>query len=157
MTEGPWTHFWDMHSGGGRKLDWDHVFIEAPEGEARKLFAEAFGRNPDNETCNCCGGDYSITEEHSLAELTGHHRHLRFATPYSRDEWLSTPPGERRNLGDGRYLEPGEPVPAGWSVDYTSAVAERHTPMPFADFLADPHFDDFGRRREVKIVRRPRA
>lgn len=26
-----WTHFMDMHSGGGQKLDWPHIFIEAPE------------------------------------------------------------------------------------------------------------------------------
>ena len=28
-----WTKFHDMHSGGGRKLEWESIYIEAPEGE----------------------------------------------------------------------------------------------------------------------------
>lgn len=69
-----WTHFWDMHSGGGQKLDWGHIFIEAPEGEARRIFGARFGRDPDNETCDCCGGDYSISESPTLEEATAYHR-----------------------------------------------------------------------------------
>lgn len=70
----PWTQFSDMHSGGGQKLQWGHVFIEAPEDEARKLFAEAFGRDPDNVTCACCGPDYAVYEDETLEGATLFHR-----------------------------------------------------------------------------------
>lgn len=101
-----WTQFSDSHSGGGQKLTWGHIFIEAPQDEARLLFMEAFGRDPDNITCACCGRDFSVFEDATLEEATAFHR----------------------DHGGG---------------------------MPFDEFLADPHFMDFGRRVEVKIVARP--
>lgn len=95
-----WTHFWDMHSGGGNKLwrhpdgsvddngsSWrrktediavGHVFIEAPEGEARAVFYNRFGRNPERVTCTCCGSDYSVSTEDDLAQLTAFHRDCAF-------------------------------------------------------------------------------
>lgn len=57
-----WTKFYDMHSGGGAKTDYEQIYIHAPESEAAEIFEEKFGRNPYNTTCNCCGGDYSIDE-----------------------------------------------------------------------------------------------
>lgn len=69
-----WTHFWDMHSGGSQKLDWGHIFIEAPEDEAKIIFYNRFGRNPERVTCTCCGEDYSISEHDSLEQATGYHR-----------------------------------------------------------------------------------
>lgn len=74
-----WTHFHDMHSGGGQKLDWGHIFIEAPESEAEIIFFNRFGRNPHKVTCTCCGPDYSVSEEEGegdegLAQVTGYER-----------------------------------------------------------------------------------
>lgn len=72
----PWTYFWDMHSGGGQKLKWAHIYIEAPKEEAIKVFYHRFGRNPNRVTCTCCGEDYAIDEEADLAQLTGYDRGL---------------------------------------------------------------------------------
>lgn len=70
----PWTQFWDMHSGGGQKLKWAKIYIEAPEKEAISVFYSRFGRNPHRVTCTCCGEDYSITESDTLEEATAYHR-----------------------------------------------------------------------------------
>lgn len=69
-----WTKFVDMHSGGGQKLDWAYVYIEAPESEAEVIFYKRFGRNPHKVTCTCCGPDYSLTESEDLAQATGFER-----------------------------------------------------------------------------------
>lgn len=69
-----WTHFHDMHSGGGQKLDRGHIFIEAPKPEAEVIFQNRFKRNPNRVTCTCCGEDYSISEETSLEEATAFER-----------------------------------------------------------------------------------
>lgn len=74
-----WTHFHDMHSGGKQKLEWAHIFIEADEEQAREFFEEAFGRDPDHVTCNCCGSDYSVSSEESLEQITGYERSAAFA------------------------------------------------------------------------------
>lgn len=64
----------DMHSGGRRKLDWSHIYIEAPEEEAKIIFYNIFDRNPDNVTCSCCGCDYSTDENPTLEDATGYDR-----------------------------------------------------------------------------------
>jgi len=61
-----WTHFMDMHSGGGQKEKWAHIYIEAPENEARVIFYNKFGHNPDRVTCTCCGNDYSVIESDNV-------------------------------------------------------------------------------------------
>lgn len=78
-----WTHFHDMHSGGGQKLDWGHIFIESPQAEAEVIFYNRFGRNPHKVTCTCCGPDYSISEEEGegddgLAQATGYERNCYY-------------------------------------------------------------------------------
>jgi hypothetical protein len=73
-----WTRFMDMHSGGGQKLDWDKILIEAPEDEARAVFYNRFGRNPDRVTCTCCGEDYSVSESETLEDATAYDRHCRW-------------------------------------------------------------------------------
>ena len=69
-----WTQFWDMHSGGGQKADWAMIYIEAPEEDAKVIFYNRFGHNPERVTCTCCGEDYSISEGESIEQLTGYHR-----------------------------------------------------------------------------------
>ena len=63
-----WTRFQDMHSGGGRKCDFDIAYIEAPESVVKAVFEHRFGRDPNNVTCDCCGDDYSVWEFATLEE-----------------------------------------------------------------------------------------
>lgn len=69
-----WTHFWDMHSGGGSKEKWEHIYIEAPIDEAKVIFYNRFGHNPERVSCTCCGSDYAIDEVATLAQATGYQR-----------------------------------------------------------------------------------
>ena len=65
-----WTHFWDMHSGGGLKTEWHHIFIEAPREEAERIFTERTGEDPDDVACTCCGSNFTIAEYETLEEAT---------------------------------------------------------------------------------------
>ena len=111
-----WTHFMDKYSGGGQKLDWEHIFIEAAEAEAKVIFYNHFKRNPERVTCTCCGDDYRISEHEDLALATA------LATAYERgcdysyvlpdgtektdEDWQALPPDQRRELNAHcRYLE----------------------------------------------------
>ena len=71
------TQFWDMNSGGGTKEDFKFCYIEAPQEQARVIFYNRFGHNPDRITCTCCGPDYSMDEHSSLEQLTGYHRNCK--------------------------------------------------------------------------------
>lgn len=84
-----WTRFMDMSLGGGKKLAWRYIYIEADEQEAVVIFYNRFGRSPYRVTCTCCGPDYSISSEESLTQLTGYAR----GCAYSGDErrYLETP------------------------------------------------------------------
>jgi hypothetical protein len=75
-----WTSFWDMHSGGGSKEKWEHIFIQAPESEARVIFYNRFGHSPDRVTCTCCGYDYSVSEYENLDAATEFHRSGKFGS-----------------------------------------------------------------------------
>lgn len=71
----PFTLFWDMYSGGGcKEKPYDKIIIEAPEQEAKIIFYNRFGHNPERVTCTCCGEDYSIREAPTLEQLTAFHR-----------------------------------------------------------------------------------
>jgi hypothetical protein len=70
----PWTHFHDMHSGGGTKEKYGRIFIEAPQAEAEIIFQNRFGHNPNRVSCTCCGPDYSTSEYESLEDATGYER-----------------------------------------------------------------------------------
>ena len=69
-----WTHFYDMHSGGGQKEKWGHIYIEESQELAELIFFNRFGHNPNRVSCTCCGEDYSISHLESLEQLTGYHR-----------------------------------------------------------------------------------
>lgn len=74
-----WTHFRDMHSGGGTKEgDYEHIFIEAPQDEAEVIFYNRFGHNPNRVSCACCGEDYSIRDYETLEEASAYHRGAEF-------------------------------------------------------------------------------
>lgn len=89
--------------GRGTEEKWSKIYIEAPESEARVIFYNRFGHNPERVTCTCCGEDYSISEGESLDQLTAFHRGCnwsesangyvesksRYATEYlTMDEYL---------------------------------------------------------------------
>lgn len=70
-----WTRFMDMHSGGSAKeAPYEFIYIEAPEAEAKVIFYNRFGHNPERVTCTCCGDDYSIGESETLASATAYDR-----------------------------------------------------------------------------------
>lgn len=135
-----WTHFNDSHSGGGTKLDWEHIYIEAPEDEARTVFYNRFDRSPDRVTCTCCGPDYSVTEWPNLKVATGYERNCRpLKTP--RDEngrFMNNLPRLRENY----YLEPDEEPPDGFQVDNSHPVFGEHIPL-----------DEFVERDDVLVIR----
>lgn len=75
-----WTLFWDMHSGGRTKEEpYERIYIEAPKEEAKIIFYNRFGHNPERVTCICCGEDYSISEDESLEQLSGFDRNCHWA------------------------------------------------------------------------------
>jgi len=108
-----WTRFMDMHSGGGTKeAPYEYIFIEASEEEAKVIFYNKFGHNPERVTCTCCGDDYSIEDGEELSQLTGYDRGC--ASGYVMDDgtihdnniWNKTPIKDRAELGKHfRYLE----------------------------------------------------
>lgn len=57
-----WTEFFDLCSGGGEKLGFGVIYIQAKEDEAVFLFEKMFNRDPHNVTCSCCGPDYYVSE-----------------------------------------------------------------------------------------------
>lgn len=88
-----WTKFFDMHSGGGQKLDWSHIYIEAPEAEAVEIFKRRFGRDPNNVTCDCCGEDFAVYESDDLREASRYERGCGWegdeeSRDKSMDDWL---------------------------------------------------------------------
>ncbi len=69
-----WTVFFDMHSGGNQKLEWQVIFIEAPIARAVDIFIDEFKINPYRISCSCCGPDYSLSQYPTLAEACEHYR-----------------------------------------------------------------------------------
>lgn len=85
------TSFWDMHSGGGSKEKFDKIYIEAPEDEAKIIFYNRFGHNPERVSCTCCGEDYSVSEYKTLEEASQYHRKKRDEKPMSVAEYILQP------------------------------------------------------------------
>ena len=92
-----WTQFWDMHSGGGSKEPQDKIYIQAPEDEAKIIFYNLLGHNPERVSCTCCGEDYSISECESLQEATAYHRNCA----YENGGYVERP---NREYGNNRPL-----------------------------------------------------
>lgn len=80
-----WTCFFDMSSGGGEKLPWGIIYIEAPEHEAIEIFKNRFDYDPNNVTCDCCGLDFSITEHETLSEASYLYRGKQSVEEYAQD------------------------------------------------------------------------
>jgi len=101
-----WTLFWDMHSGGGLKEKWSHIYIEAPEHMAKLIFYNRFGHNPERVSCTCCGEDYSISSEEDLVQLTAFHRNCAFNK--GTDQYEEKSNGYRDVIKMKEYLESDE-------------------------------------------------
>jgi hypothetical protein len=136
-----WTHFWDMHSGGDLKEPQQHIFIEADEDEAKRIFYARFGHNPERVTCTCCGGDYSIRSNKSLAQLTGHHRNCRNLET-TRDPVTGLYRNNDPILRAHYYLEDGEDPPPGYAVD-----------TRFRRYDNWQSLDDYLKREDVLVIR----
>lgn len=115
-----WTQFMDMHSGGGLKEAWQYIYIEAPLDEAKVIFYNRFGHNPDRVTCTCCGNDYSISEEPTLEEATAFNRGCAFEQ--NSGEW-----------GGGHYVEHGDPS-AKWGC-YEYRTLDQYMKSDEAHFI----------------------
>ena len=118
-----WTHFNDMHSGGGTKVNgYEHIFIEAPLDVAKMVFYNRFERNPSRTTCTCCGPDYSIEEKPTLKQASGYERNCRnLKTP--RDENGLYKYGLDK-IQNQYYLEPGDEPPDGFEVSDRPPIGE---------------------------------
>lgn len=122
-TEGPWTEFWDMHSGGRLKEDpFHYIYIQAPESEARVIFYNRYGHNPARVTCTCCGADYSLRESNTLYEATGYHRKCYTLVGKGSVDLKKL------------YWEEDEPVPEGLRRDMKWRTPEQK-PKPLAEFI----------------------
>lgn len=113
----PWFQFHDMHSGGGQKLDYGMLFIEATDqAEAEAIFTTRFGRDPHNVTCECCGEDYSINESPSLRQATGYERRCQpLITPRGPDgRWVNV---EDPWFHENFWTEPGQEIKEPYQVD----------------------------------------
>lgn len=127
----PWTHFNDMHSGGGTKVDgYEHIYIEADRETATAVFYNRFGRSPERVTCTCCGPDYSIEEKPTLKQATGYERNCRH---------LKTPKDENSRYMNGLpeiqnqyWLEPGDEPPEGFEVSDKDPFGEY---VPLGEYI----------------------
>lgn len=90
-----WTRFTDNNSGGNQKENFSHCFIEEPENEAKVIFYNRFGHNPERVTCACCGSDYSIDEYETLEQATAYARNCK----YGKDGYI-----EEKGDSDRKYL-----------------------------------------------------
>lgn len=101
-----WTHFWDMHSGGDTKEPpYEHIYIEASASDAKVIFYNRFGHNPERVTCTCCGEDYSISESSTLDQATAYQRGCAFDE--STQCWIEQPDSRysfRKYIGLENYV-----------------------------------------------------
>lgn len=82
----------DMNTDGRVKEEpYQYIYIQAPEKEAKIIFYNRFGHNPEHVTCKCCGKDYSISESNTLAQASAHERGCKYEgdeyVEQTSDEW----------------------------------------------------------------------
>ena len=95
-----WTQFMDMHSGGTTKVkDFEYIYIEASEQEARSIFTEKFSEDPDSVGCSCCGENFSVTESETLEQSTAYQRNCRYDSILKK--WVE----EKGDYGEYQTLE----------------------------------------------------
>lgn len=125
-----WTRFMDMHSGGSTKeAPYRYILIEAPESEAKVIFYNRFGHNPERVTCTCCGEDYSIGEHPTLEDATAYDRGCRNA--YFRPDGTECPQEEAWVPGRGRT----EGYTEGYVEESGGRFSWQKTHIPLDDYL----------------------
>lgn len=142
-----WTHFWDMHSGGGQKLKWSHIFIEAPEKQAEIIFQNSFGRNPNRVTCTCCGEDYASSEGEDLKQLCGFHLGWKY-------QYFDK--NGNRTTEDKAWVS-GKGLINGATSKYIEEPSADHYGKHFKtwkDFIKDKTFFEFGGICNVLIIKK---
>jgi hypothetical protein len=136
----------DMHSGGGLKEKAQYIYIEAPEAEAKVIFYNKFGHNPDRVSCTCCGSDYSISSGEDLVQLTGYDRGCRsLETPTYKS---GKKKGLYKPVNDPAfkahyYLEDGEEPPKGYAVSVERFVSSPYQPLR-----------TFLKRKDIIVIRK---
>lgn len=136
-----WTKFHDMHSGGGLKEgSYSYIYIEAPEEEAKIIFYNRFGHNPERVSCTCCGADYSISEYSSLAQASGYERNCRYLkTPRDKDgRYMNFLP----EIEEHYYLEEGEDPPEGFEAEDSFSWGGGYVSL-----------DEYVKRKDVLVIR----
>lgn len=102
-----WTRFYDMHSGGSPKSQFDYIFVEAAEDDARDLVSEALSVDAWGIACDCCGANFSAMEDPTLTEvLEGDDIGGRTVDEFLADPWILER-GRRRSV---LILAPGRVV-----------------------------------------------
>lgn len=119
MKELIWTQFWDMHSGGDIKEEYQYIYIESEsEEQAKIIFYNRFGHSPNRVSCTCCGEDYAIESHKDIKQLTGYHRGcLSLSVPRDKNGLYMNDLPEIQN---GLYVENGEEPPAGFVISKIS-------------------------------------
>lgn len=58
-----WFSFQDDHTGGSNKTKYEIIFIEAlTKRDAKILFTNTYNLDPDDQSCECCGEDFYVSE-----------------------------------------------------------------------------------------------
>jgi hypothetical protein len=136
VEPGKWTRFMDMSSGGGQKLPWHYIYIEAPEAEARVIFYNRFDRDPDCVTCTCCGEDYSVSESESLGEATAYDRGCKTVC-------VANPEARFPDIGDEEWVE------AAGDSEW-----DRKRFMSLADYLTKHNRPELAEKQESRALAR---
>lgn len=127
------TRFMDMHSGGGcKESPYETIFIEAPESEAKVIFYNRFGHNPERISCTCCGGDYSIDESETLEQATGFDRGCHYAYVNKRTG---------KEIPESEGFIPRKGVKRGYVGKYVERQSERYSfreYQPLSEYLKTP-------------------
>ena len=131
-----WTRFMDMHSGGGLKEPQQYILIEAPEDEAKVIFYNRFGHNPERVTCTCCGEDYNIGEHSTLEAATAFDRGCDYV--YFRPDGSECPQDEAWTTGRG--------LADGYTQGYMERPARRYAFNKFTTL------EDYLKKPEVLVI-----
>ena len=123
-----WTRFMDMHSGGGQKEKWAYIYIELPEDEAKVVFYNRFGHNPERVTCTCCGEDYSISSKESLEQLSAYDRNCEFGYFFEDTKELAATKwnGAEYNQKIGKWCVDNRPVEGRYMEEMAKMTIEEY-------------------------------
>lgn len=106
-----WTQFMDMHSGGDiKEPPYNYIYIQASEEEAKVIFYNRFGHNPEDIACDCCGENYSISEGENIEQVTGYERGCEYVYISASGKEITTADWRKLNIEErieckGKWIE----------------------------------------------------